>query len=821
MEAVRSARQRISDEAQRHGGLDALMPGMLSTTGGLDSSARSPGRASAASHGAGGRRTSHSGGGGTGAGGGSVISATPLEQVRVLEEARKLERIQERQKRELERLMDEEMRLSALRSQSERTSQMRSGADGASEVGLAAKRRAEAEERRLREQKRRLAEEQAEEQKRHMVQQAKNKEAALMQEAQRKAAEKAREVAERDLIRQQKAAEHRRDAEAKTREREKQILERMAVLQHAEAVRTAKAERESAERERDAEQRRAAAEERIRLSQEQTATVERLRVEALHDKEAKAEQRRLERERRAEADKASKAQESFLETQKRALLLAEARREEETRKAIMEARTAAEAETLRRMHDDADRELALKRERSRLEDLAKADAIERTRLKEQYRRSHLMRVVEERESHTAEVRNQRAETQHLRREIAAKANLQREMVMHAMEAARLKKNWKEARAELEGIMAAGTQQLLKSAGLEPDALKQFNAAAAARHKSSGGAGASSSGAGAVASAGSSGDEDSGHLEAQLQHEQFMQQQAQMQAQLQAQMQAHMQQHLQMPVHGQFVSGSAGGGGYMDAAQRAFDDAVAEAAAAGGGSGTGSTLSHTTTTRVVLEMLIFRHGVMRLLDAPCGSAHWWPPLLRRLQAFQPGFSYTGVDVVESVVAGNRKLFADEFPEASFYSADLSQAALPVSEFDMALCRDALQHLPLEVAVDVIANIARAKPRFAAFGSYIENNVDRGNAEIRVGESYLINLRLAPFNMTGTVDVLNENSPNSRERKYLLLYSNEYLQSLDFEAMKARAREGAAAFKSKARRAQVVVQRGGQRGLLDGGLLEAMT
>ena len=66
-----------------------------------------------------------------------------------------------------------------------------------------------------------------------------------------------------------------------------------------------------------------------------------------------------ERAARAEAEKAAKLQENFLEQQKRALLLAESKREEETRKAIMEARTAAEAETLRKVQEEADREVRM------------------------------------------------------------------------------------------------------------------------------------------------------------------------------------------------------------------------------------------------------------------------------------------------------------------------------------------------------------------------------------------------------------------------------------------------------------------------------
>lgn len=208
---------------------------------------------------------------------------------------------------------------------------------------------------------------------------------------------------------------------------------------------------------------------------------------------------------------------------------------------------------------------------------------------------------------------------------------------------------------------------------------------------------------------------------------------------------------------------------------------------GEGSGSGSTLKQTATTRILMELLIYRHNVVKLLDAPCGSAHWWPPLLSRLREFHPSFSYTGIDVVESVIENNRRKFTElGFSQATFYSADLSHAALPKSEFDMVLCRDALQHLPLLTAIDVISNIARASPKVAAFGSYIENR-EKGNRDIKVGDYYLINLMLSPFNMNATIDILDENTPVSGERKYLLLFSGEYLASLDFNEMRKRAGE----------------------------------
>lgn len=240
---------------------------------------------------------------------------------------------------------------------------------------------------------------------------------------------------------------------------------------------------------------------------------------------------------------------------------------------------------------------------------------------------------------------------------------------------------------------------------------------------------------------------------------------------------------------------------------------------GEGSGSGSTLRYTAPTRNVLEMLVYRHGVTRFLDAPCGSAHWWPPLLARLRRFVPCFEYRGLDVVASVVEGNTAKFKGD-PLTSFARADLSTAELPHG-YDMSLTRDALQHLPLLDAIDVIAGIARAAPRLALFGSYL--SAPGPNRDIRAGDYFLINLLKPPFSMNATRDVLDELSANEGERKFLLLYDGAYLAGLDFDAMRARAR--AEPFRAKesanAARARALSEAGGEEGGAEGapGIAEA--
>ena len=253
---------------------------------------------------------------------------------------------------------------------------------------------------------------------------------------------------------------------------------------------------------------------------------------------------------------------------------------------------------------------------------------------------------------------------------------------------------------------------------------------------------------------------------------------------------------------------AGGGKSDIASTFASIYATLRWGADGEGSGAGSTLRATAGTRALVEMLVWRHRVTRLLDAPCGSAHWWPPLLARIRAFAPCFEYAGLDVVPSVVAANaaKPEFAGD-ARVSLAVADLSApGALRPAGYDMILCRDALQHIPLLDAIDVLENFARARARVVALGSYLDPAArwDRArNADIRVGEYYHISLLAPPFNMSAPdsmhvlgggprgrgepLDILDELTPHSdpREHKYLLVYSGEYLASLDFAAMRASA------------------------------------
>jgi SAM-dependent methyltransferase len=200
-------------------------------------------------------------------------------------------------------------------------------------------------------------------------------------------------------------------------------------------------------------------------------------------------------------------------------------------------------------------------------------------------------------------------------------------------------------------------------------------------------------------------------------------------------------------------------------------------AEGAGSGMGSTLEQTGTLRVIIEMLIYRYAVTSFLDAPCGSAHWWKPLLARVRENIPCFRYHGVDVAPLAIERASELHAGD-GLTSFELGDVSRTPLPVG-VGLALCRDAMQHLPMAEAVRLLRNLAAARPLYALLGSY---SSEHANTHISVGDYYPINLQSPPFNLPPPLADFDERTPViGQASKHLLLYSGEQLRGIDWDTM----------------------------------------
>ena len=187
--------------------------------------------------------------------------------------------------------------------------------------------------------------------------------------------------------------------------------------------------------------------------------------------------------------------------------------------------------------------------------------------------------------------------------------------------------------------------------------------------------------------------------------------------------------------------------------------------AGGGSGQGSTLEYTRHTRTVLYDFILQHDVHSMVDAPCGSFHWMPALLKRLEAHGRFLEYTGYDVVSSIIEDSQKAYAN-VSKWNFMVSDITNK--PLLHCDLIVSRDALQHLSIVQVWSVLRNFKVADPRFLLVGSYPSNTQ---NVDIETGEYNSINLFAPPFNLF-PMQIFSE---QTEDTKHLYLYTQSQIRA----------------------------------------------
>lgn len=149
------------------------------------------------------------------------------------------------------------------------------------------------------------------------------------------------------------------------------------------------------------------------------------------------------------------------------------------------------------------------------------------------------------------------------------------------------------------------------------------------------------------------------------------------------------------------------------------------------SGPGSTVARGTDLRPALVELLTRYSVSTLLDAPCGDFNWMRYVTGGLNV-----SYVGIDVVETLIAQNQALHADQ--RHRFEWRDVTRDPLPRA--DLILCRDALVHLSFADVRAALENFRRSGSRLLLTTTFID--LPR-NEDTRTGGWRPLNLQAEPF------------------------------------------------------------------------------
>ena len=168
------------------------------------------------------------------------------------------------------------------------------------------------------------------------------------------------------------------------------------------------------------------------------------------------------------------------------------------------------------------------------------------------------------------------------------------------------------------------------------------------------------------------------------------------------------------------------------------------------SGPGSSLAATAALRGALPRLLSDLGCASLLDAPCGDLCWLTA------ARLPVASYCGVDIVEEVIAANRRRHGA--PGRSFLCLDLRRDPLPRA--DLVLCRDCLVHFSFRDARAALANFRASGARWLLATTFPSL---RDNRDAVTGEWRPLNLQLAPFHLPPPVTLIDEACSDQEGRR----------------------------------------------------------
>ncbi len=156
---------------------------------------------------------------------------------------------------------------------------------------------------------------------------------------------------------------------------------------------------------------------------------------------------------------------------------------------------------------------------------------------------------------------------------------------------------------------------------------------------------------------------------------------------------------------------------------------------GHGSGAGSLAENTTDYRKFLHNFIRSNGITSVIDIGCGD---WQ--FSKLIDWT-GISYVGVDVSDVVLSNTQKFTRDGI---SFLHADARTDPLPSA--DLVIIKDVMQHWSNNDIQIFLPRLNNFQQALITNGFHPSMN-NRVNTEIQAGSFRPIDLRRAPFNLSG--------------------------------------------------------------------------
>lgn len=348
-------------------------------------------------------------------------------------EAKRLAKMQRRQKKEIEQLIQFEMKTAEIREQAQRKLEAEEKRALRAEKERLRRQKDMAEERRMKQLKRQAQEELEEQKRRALARQQFLKDKQQKEEKKRMEKVRAMEARKQERERQRKAEEHRLQTERILLEQQAQIDARMAEMKENEKARRAFMAKKNQEMKRAQEQKREMIRRRIQASQKKLERIEAKKKEDYLLRLNESEERRAKRLQEEEMERLEQKKLRELSDRKRRMILEETRREESMRVHELVSRQEQAEENLSNVMEQKMRMHKLKRERINLNMEAKMINVGRQKRVAEYKRLQTLRKIKADEEKVLRIEVEKERMLQRRRKAAVEVKLRRDKIAQSME----------------------------------------------------------------------------------------------------------------------------------------------------------------------------------------------------------------------------------------------------------------------------------------------------------------------------------------------------------------------------------------------------
>ncbi|KAK1944373.1 Reticulocyte-binding protein 2 a [Phytophthora citrophthora] len=371
-------------------------------------------------------------------------------------ERQRLEKVRQRQERELEQMLEFEMKMN--RRQQEAAEKMERERRQHEAMERSRMRFAQelAAEKRSREIKKKAQLDAEEERRKEMAAQLAARDRALAEEKARQDKLRRIEAREREEERKVKAEEHRAQTEALLHAQQMEIQARLRELDLAEKAREEMVEQQRAERAIAMDARRREVTQRIRKNLRASKKLEAQRKREIQKKQSASEALRQAHEEEERRSREIQAQQQLALEKKRQLVLEEARREEARKKEELLERQCEMDRNVRQAQKNQEHQRALRSEYRKLQTQLKLDKVERMKRVQEYQRLEMLRKMQDTEARTQHMLNEKESLVNRRKQLAIKTKIQRDLIMRTMENVKITKKWHQASKTIEKVLNGGS-----------------------------------------------------------------------------------------------------------------------------------------------------------------------------------------------------------------------------------------------------------------------------------------------------------------------------------------------------------------------------